>query len=89
MTVTQRSAGGQSVTVHWSSVSSIGVGITGAKVTRRGAIITAEVSVFGKQSTGTSPGGAPDDGTDIRRCVSWAMAMARPTNDSNLGITFL
>ena len=75
------------MSVHWSSVSSISVGITGAKVTRRGAIVTAEVSVFGKQSTGTSLGGAPDDGTDIRRCVSWAMAMARPTNGSNLGIT--
>ena len=87
MNVARRSACGQSVSVHWSSVSSIDVGIPGAKITRRGAVVTAEVSVFGKQSTGTSPGGAPEDGTDIRWCVSWAMAMARPTNDSNLGIT--
>ena len=33
------------------------------------------------------PGEAPDDGTDIRRCVSRAMVMARPTNDSNLATT--
>ena len=48
VTVTQQSAVGQSVSVNWSSVSSIGVGITGAKVTRRGAIVTAKVSVFWK-----------------------------------------
>ena len=33
------------------------------------------------QSAGTSPGGAPDDRIDIRSCVSWAIAIARPRNE--------
>ena len=42
--------------------------------------------VFGKQSLGTSPGGLPDDGIAIRRCVSWAITIARLTKESNLVI---
>ena len=38
----------------------------------------------GKHSAGIWPGGAPDAGMEI---VSWAMVIARPTNDNSRGIT--
>ena len=63
------------------------IGISRAKDTRRGGIVTAELSSLGKQSASTFPRGAPDDGIDIRSCVSWAMAISRSTTESNLGIT--
>ena len=86
MVIIGLSVGVSSWSVVGRSISPVVDWITGEKVIHRGFFGTLGSVVFGKQSLGTSPGGLPVDGIGMRRCVSWAITIARVTIESNFVI---